>query len=31
MQLVPVAVLFAAGQFAPRREASVELNPDGLV
>lgn len=31
MQLVPVAVLFAAGQLAPRRETSVSLNPDELV
>ncbi len=31
MQLVPVAVLFAAGQLAPRREASVSPEPNHLV
>ncbi len=31
MQLVPVAVLFAAGQLAPRREARLSLSTDGLV
>ena len=31
MQLVPVAVLFAAGQLAPRREADLPHRTDGLV
>ncbi len=31
MQLVPVAVLFAAGQLAPRRDAGLTPKPDGFV
>jgi hypothetical protein len=31
MQLVPVAVLFAAGQLAPRRESGLTPHPDRLV